>query len=90
MSRRTWWRPDGRHRRELTRNAIVSANIDARIKIAEEGLKPSPERLKETVSHKVEKLGPASPTKRRNYLECFRGDGPDPVELGLEAAEAQA
>nr|WP_276316469.1 type IV secretory system conjugative DNA transfer family protein [Mesorhizobium tianshanense] len=66
------------------------ATIDARIKIAEESLKPSAERLKETVSQKVEKLGQASPTKRRNYLDIFAATVPDPVELGLEAAEAQA
>ncbi|MER8874594.1 type IV secretory system conjugative DNA transfer family protein, partial [Mesorhizobium sp. M0814] len=64
--------------------------IDARIKTAEESLKPSAERLKETVSQKVEKLGQASPTKRRNYLDIFAATVPDPVELGLEAAEAQS
>ncbi|RWQ69050.1 MAG: hypothetical protein EOS85_30670 [Mesorhizobium sp.] len=65
------------------------AAIDARIKVAEESLKPSAERLKETVSQKVEKLGQESPTKRRNYLDIFATTVPDPVELGLEAAEAQ-
>ncbi|PTE06198.1 hypothetical protein C9427_33135 [Mesorhizobium helmanticense] len=64
--------------------------IDARIKVAEESLKPSAERLKETVSQKVEGLGQESPTKRRNYLEIFATTVPDPVELGLEAAAAQA
>ncbi|RRH96654.1 hypothetical protein EH240_21940 [Mesorhizobium tamadayense] len=66
------------------------AAIDARIKIAEESLKPSAERLKETVSQKVEKLGQASPTKRRNYLDIFATTVPDPIELGLEVADAQA
>lgn len=66
------------------------AAVDARIKVAEESLKPSAERLKETVSQKVEKLGQVSPTKRRNYLDVFAATVPDPVELGLEAVEAQA
>ncbi|RUW00987.1 hypothetical protein EOA53_31300 [Mesorhizobium sp. M1A.F.Ca.IN.020.03.1.1] len=64
--------------------------MDARINIAEESLKPSAERLKETVSRKVEKLGQTSPTKRRNYLDIFATTVPDPVELGLETAEARA
>ncbi|MES0057248.1 type IV secretory system conjugative DNA transfer family protein [Mesorhizobium sp. M0078] len=66
------------------------ATIDARIKVVEESLKPSAERLKETVSQKVEKLGQASPTKRRNYLDIFATTVPDPVELGLGAMEASA
>ncbi|PTE06580.1 type IV secretory system conjugative DNA transfer family protein [Mesorhizobium helmanticense] len=66
------------------------ATIDARIKVVEESLKPSAERLKETVSQKVEKLGQAAPTKRRNYLDIFAATVADPVELGLEGAEAQA
>ncbi|TIS61390.1 MAG: hypothetical protein E5W93_07980 [Mesorhizobium sp.] len=64
--------------------------MDARIKVAEESLKPSAERLKETVSQKVEKLVQASPTKRRNYLDIFATTVPDPVELGLEVVEAPA
>jgi len=64
------------------------AAIDARIKVAEESLKPSAERLKETVSQKVEKLDQASLTKRRNYLDIFPTTVPDPIELGLKAAEA--
>lgn len=66
------------------------AAIDARIRVAEDSLKSSAERLKETVSQKVEKLGQASPSKRRNYLDIFATTVPDPVELGLAAAEAQA
>lgn len=66
------------------------AAIDARIKVAEESLKPSAERLRETVSQKVEKLGQVSPTKRRNYLDIFATTVPDPVEFGLETAEDQA
>ena len=64
------------------------AAIDTRIKFAEESLKPSAERLKETVSQKVEKLGQVSPTKRRDSLDIFATTVPDPVELGLEAMEA--
>lgn len=63
------------------------AAIDARIKVAEESLKPSAERLKETVSQNVEKLVQASPRKRRNYLDIFATTVPDPAELGLEGVE---
>ncbi|MER9465366.1 hypothetical protein NKI82_05510 [Mesorhizobium sp. M0482] len=72
-----------------TEATVDVAALDARIKVAEESLKPSAERLKETVSQKVEKLGPVLPMKRRNYLDIFATTVPDPVELGLEAAEAQ-
>jgi type IV secretion system protein VirD4 len=57
--------------------------IENRIKAVEDGLKPSAERLKESVARKVEKLGDQSPTKRRNYLDIFSATVPDPLEVGI-------
>lgn len=59
--------------------------IEDRIKAVEHGLKPSAERLKESVARKVEKLGDQSPTKRRNYLDIFSATVPDPLEVGIAA-----
>ncbi|TIS11701.1 MAG: hypothetical protein E5X07_40515 [Mesorhizobium sp.] len=57
--------------------------MENKIKSVEEALKPSAERLKESVSRKVEKLGDQSPTKRRNYLDIFSATVPDPIDIGL-------
>lgn len=61
------------------------AAIENKIKAVEDGLKPSAERLKESVAHKIEKVGDKSPTKRRNYLDIFSATVPDPLDLGLAA-----
>ncbi|RWI62652.1 type IV secretory system conjugative DNA transfer family protein, partial [Mesorhizobium sp.] len=61
-----------------------AAVIENKIKAVEDGLKPSAERLKESVAQKIEKVGDKSPTKRRNYLEIFSATVPDPLDLGLE------
>ncbi|RWL02474.1 hypothetical protein [Mesorhizobium sp.] len=60
------------------------AVIENKIKAVEDGLKPSAERLKESVAQKIEKVGDKSPTKRRNYLDIFSATVPDPLDLGLE------